>query len=258
MASFTKGGAALTPFGANEYLRSTRNKKTESYILAASTVPARTIDGVAGQKILKRGTVLAKITSGGDAGKVGPYQSGNLSDEVQTLTFSGSPTGGSFKLSFGGQETNALPFNANGGTIGNELLGLSTVGAGNLLVSGGGPFTVTFKGALAKTNVPQIVLSNNSLTGGSSPTIVIATTTQGGPDGAGDGRGEPQNIVGLSDTFLPWQTMERDVEIAATYECTAVQGWCIELDVAGNEIALTNATRDAMRSGNVGVEIMFH
>lgn len=74
MPSFAKGGSTSTPFGRNEYMRSTRAAVSfESYTLAAATVPAVTIDGNAGQKILQPGTVLAKITSGGDAGKVGPY-----------------------------------------------------------------------------------------------------------------------------------------------------------------------------------------
>lgn len=65
--------AYSTPFGINEFLRSTQDVKTESYTLAASTVPAQTIDGNPGQKILQPGTVVAKITSGPEAGKIGPY-----------------------------------------------------------------------------------------------------------------------------------------------------------------------------------------
>lgn len=76
MADFKKGSGTTTPFGRNEFLRSTRELLTEPYTLAASTVPAKTIDGVAGQKILQPGTVLAKITTGPEAGKVGPYQAG--------------------------------------------------------------------------------------------------------------------------------------------------------------------------------------
>src|SRR5215210_438917 len=121
MPSFVKGGGVTSPFGNKEYLRSTRGRKLESYTLAGATVPARTIDGFPGQKILQKGTVLAKITAGPDAGKVGPFQAG-----------------------------------------------------------------------------------------------------------ATDGRAVAGNIVGLNDTFLPWQLIERDVEVAASYTCVAVQGWCVE------------------------------
>ena len=83
MPSFTKGGGQRTPFGSNEYLRSTRDCKFESYTVAAATVPTETIDGVT-QKVLKPGEVMAKITSGGDAGKVGPFMAG-ATDGRQTL-----------------------------------------------------------------------------------------------------------------------------------------------------------------------------
>lgn len=149
MPAFVKGGTLRTPFGKNEYLRSTQDVKKESYTVAAATVPAQTIDGHAGQKILQPGTVLAKITSGADAGKVGPFRAG-----------------------------------------------------------------------------------------------------------ATDGRQTLANIVGLNHTFLPWQLIERDVEVAVTYQCTAVQAWCKELDAAGLEIVLTNTTADAMRGGK-SVQINF-
>jgi len=149
MSTFVKGGTANTPFGRNEFLRSVQDVKVESYTVAASTVPPRTIDGVAGQKILKPGTVMAKITSTAEAGKIGPFSA---------------------------QAT--------------------------------------------------------------------------------DGRQTAANIVGINMTFLPWQLMERDVEIGVVYECTAVQAWCIELDAAGAEIVLTNTTADACR-GVRGLDIHF-
>lgn len=135
MPAFVKGGTARTPFGKNVYLRSTKNLQFESYTCAAATVPSRTIDGNAGQKVLKPGTVMAKITSGADIGKVGPFQAG-VADGRQTLA----------------------------------------------------------------------------------------------------------NVVGVNDTFLPWQLIEHDTEIAVLTNGKCVQGWCYELDAAGAEIALTNTT----------------
>jgi len=144
--AYTKGGGQRTPFGSNEYLRSTQDVKKESYTLAAASVPTETIDGVV-QKMLKPGEVLAKITSGPDAGKVGPFMAG-----------------------------------------------------------------------------------------------------------ATDGREATANIVGINDTWLPWQLMEHDSVVAATYEATVVQAWCFERNAAGARIALTNATIDAMR-GTKGLDI---
>lgn len=145
MASFTKGGAVRTPFGKNEWRRSTKDVKFESYTLAASTITAQTIDGFAGQKVVQSGIVMAKITSGGDAGKVGPFQ------------------------------------------------------------------------------------------GQASTTIT-------------DGRQTLTNIVGICDTFLPYQTMDRDVEIAVAFEAAAVQAWCLEYANDGSLLVLTNTTAAAMVS----------
>lgn len=72
MPSFVKGPNLRAPFGVNEFLRSTQDVKTESYTVAASTVPNETVDGNT-VKNLRPGTVLAKVTSGADSGKVGPY-----------------------------------------------------------------------------------------------------------------------------------------------------------------------------------------
>lgn len=144
MPSFVKGGGITTPFGRNEYMRSTRNTMFESYTLAASTITAQTIDSNPGQKIVQPGTAMAKITSGGEAGKVGPFQAG-----------------------------------------------------------------VT------------------------------------------DGRQTAANLVGLNDTFLPWQTIERDVEIGVLQHGKAVQAWCFEYDAAGVLIALSNTAADAMRSSKL-------
>jgi len=148
MASFSKSAFA-TPFGRNVFLRSTQDVKTLSRTLAASTVPAVTIDGNAGQKVLQPGTVLATITSGPETGKVGPFQAA-VSDGRQTLA----------------------------------------------------------------------------------------------------------NIVGLCNTFLPWQLMERDVEVAVIYEAAVVQANCIELNAGGAGIALTNTTAAAMVAGK-SIDIKF-
>ena len=138
MASFSKGTGYRTPFGKNEFLRSTVGLKHESYTYSADEHPDVTVDGAA-TKVLQPGTVVAQITSGANTGKFGPFQAGAL-----------------------------------------------------------------------------------------------------------DGRQTAANIVGLAQTFLPWQLTERDVEIGVLYGCTAVQANCIEYDAAGAPIPLSDTTATAL------------
>ena len=74
MADFVKPSTGDV-FGKHEFLRSTQDVKTESYTAAKDGALTYTIDGVA-RKILQPGTVMAKITSGADTGKVAPFQAG--------------------------------------------------------------------------------------------------------------------------------------------------------------------------------------
>lgn len=100
---------------------------------------------------------------------------------VQTVTISGTPTGGTFTLTFNEQTTSGIAYNAAAATVQTALQGLSTIGSGNATVTGsaGGPYTVTFAAALANTSVAQIVPSGSGLTGGTSPTVTVAYTTRG-------------------------------------------------------------------------------
>jgi hypothetical protein len=101
-------------------------------------------------------------------------------NEVQTITITGAPTGGTFSLTFNGQTTPALAYNAATSAVQTALQALSTVGAGNATVTGtaGSSYVVTFVSGLANTNVPAIV-PVGTFTGGTSPAIATVTTTGG-------------------------------------------------------------------------------
>lgn len=101
-------------------------------------------------------------------------------NEVQSVTISGGPTGGSFTLTFKGNTTAAIAHNATGATVQTALEPLPSIGAGNVTVtgSGGGPHTVTFVGFLSSKDVEQMTATSN-LTGGTSPAVTVATSTQG-------------------------------------------------------------------------------
>lgn len=109
-------------------------------------------------------------------------------DEVQTITFGGTPTGGTFKLAFKGQTTAAISWSATNATlvsnIDTALEALTTIGSGNVttavgtMTAGIGTITVTFTGSLAKKAVPLISVFSNDLTG-TAPTLAVAETTPG-------------------------------------------------------------------------------
>lgn len=98
--------------------------------------------------------------------------------EVQTITITGSPTGGTFSLTFLGQTASGIAYNAAGSAVQTALQALTSIGSGNATVSGSGPYVVTFAGALGKQDVPMIIAAG-SFTGGSSPAIAVVETTKG-------------------------------------------------------------------------------
>lgn len=126
--------------------------------------------------LIKSGTHIGLVTS---TKLGGPYN--GITEETQTVTVTGAPTGGTFTLTFSGQTTAAIAYNATAAAVQAALQALSNIGAGNVTVSGnaGGPYTVVFAGALANTDVAQLT-ATASLTGGTTPGVTVATSTAGG------------------------------------------------------------------------------
>nr|MBA3481727.1 hypothetical protein [Pirellulales bacterium] len=108
-------------------------------------------------------------------------------DEVQTVTIGGTATGGTFTLTYAGQTTAAIAYNADAATVDAALEALANIGAGDVTCTGGAlpgaAVIVTFTGALALTDVDEMTASGTLLTG-TSPTVAVATTTHGGAAGA--------------------------------------------------------------------------
>ncbi|NOX54097.1 MAG: hypothetical protein GXP27_06585, partial [Planctomycetes bacterium] len=107
-------------------------------------------------------------------------------NEVQSLQIQGNPTGGTFRLAFNGQETADLSWDADAAAVDAALEALPTIGLGNVVVTGGplpnSPLTIEFVGSLVDTNVSEITVARNDLTGGTNPQVVVATTTEGRDD----------------------------------------------------------------------------
>lgn len=104
-------------------------------------------------------------------------------NEVQTITITGTPAGGTFTLSFKGYTTAPIAFNASAATVQAALRLLSSIGSAGVTAGGGTfpgtPVTITFGGALAGQNLPMITASAAGLTGGTTPAVGVVETTPG-------------------------------------------------------------------------------
>lgn len=142
-----------------------------------------------------------------------PWYVGPGSDAQQSVTITGSPTGGTFTLTFGGQTTTALPYNASASQVQSALAALSSVN-GTWNVKVGNPFgyhIVTFIHGLG--SAPQTLMTaSSSLTGGSSPSVAVAHVTLGETTG-GPGY--------FKTTFQMW------ADLARTYFPELSTEWCV-------------------------------
>lgn len=103
-------------------------------------------------------------------------------DEQQTVTITGVPTGGTFALKFEGFISANIAFDAIAAVVQAALEALSSVGSGGVIVAGGagGPYTVTFTLQRGKIPVESLLaLANNLLTGGAAPSVTIVEAVPG-------------------------------------------------------------------------------
>ena len=166
---------------------------------------------------------------------------GYLADNVQQVTINGSPTGGTFTLTFNGQTTSNIAWNASGLGVESALQALSSVGTYNVLVTGpaGGPYLIEFGGTLGGSSQPAITANSSGLTGG-TPSIAIVTTQPGGDAGRQQTMTDPRGIVSQSDMDLAGRTTRSIADF--------VPGGVVS--------APTNQTTDQAYDGNGDVLLM--
>lgn len=93
---------------------------------------------------------------------------GQLVARESTVTVNGTPTGGSFKLAIGGEETIAIAYNAATSAVKAAVEALSAVdGTATVTGSAGGPYTVVY------TATGALEAGDNSLTGGTTPSVSV-------------------------------------------------------------------------------------
>lgn len=87
-----------------------------------------------------------------------------------TVTVTGTPTGGTFTLSYGGKTTAGIAYNAAGSAVKSALVALDDgYGTSDWAVSGSGPYAVTAPASGALTG------SGTALTGGTTPAVTVVT-----------------------------------------------------------------------------------
>jgi len=128
-------------------------------------------------QLFRQGNELRTATDAvviADAGYTGLGALDAGTQEVQTVTITGAPTGGTFTLTGPGGTTPAIAFNASATTV---QTAVRTIAPG-VTVTGanGGPWTVRFPATAG--NVAQMT-ATSSLTGGTTPGVTVATTTPG-------------------------------------------------------------------------------
>ena len=107
-------------------------------------------------------------------------------DEVQTLTIGGTPTGGTFRLALAGRRTAPITWSATNATLlANINAALDAVfGTGGIVAAAGtltagiGTITLTFSGANWAKMAQPTMTATGALTG-TSPTVAVAETTPG-------------------------------------------------------------------------------
>lgn len=93
-----------------------------------------------------------------------------LTDEQQLITKTGTVSGGTFTITYDGQTTSAIAYNATNATVLAALEALSNIAPGDVVLYGGpvntAPLRIVFQGTLKGTNVAQVTVDSGSLTGG--------------------------------------------------------------------------------------------
>jgi len=110
-----------------------------------------------------------------------------LSDEVESITV--NATGGTFTITYGGETTAPINYNATALEVQEALAALPVVKPGNIKVTGGPggeggatPYVLTFEGALAEKAITPVTTNTSALTGGAKLATVIVLTPGGALD----------------------------------------------------------------------------
>jgi hypothetical protein len=113
---------------------------------------------------------------------IADYQVSSNTNNKQTIQVIGAVTGGTYALSFQSVWTTDIAPGISAATLQTTLRALSTIGAGNVNVTGptGGPYDVEFVGALANQTLPQMLADWDQLEVSSGAPAVSVVMLQPG------------------------------------------------------------------------------
>lgn len=159
-------------------------------------------------------------------------------DEIQTVSIPAAATGGTFTLTFDGQTTDTIAYNADGAAVDAKLEALSNIGAGDVAVVGsaGGPWVVTFGTALG--DAPQADITGNGALLASFNVTVVETQVGGGGVNEIQTIGIPASIT--SGTFTMTYNGQTTGTIAWNASASTVEAALVALTNIGvNDVDVT-------------------
>lgn len=109
-----------------------------------------------------------------------------LRNEAQTITITGTPTGGTFTLTFTDEDgttytTGTIAYDATAATVLTAIRALAAIENDDVSATGGAlpgtPVVVTFAGKYTGKDVALMTANGASLTGGTAPAVAVTTST---------------------------------------------------------------------------------
>lgn len=100
------------------------------------------------------------------------FLSDNGSSAIQSILIQNA-TGGTFTITYNGQTTAALAYNASAANVQNALTALSNVGVGNLTVNNNAPYVIYFTGTLGGMAQPMLTVSSSLIGTGAAITVTL-------------------------------------------------------------------------------------
>ncbi|MBS0265303.1 MAG: M10 family metallopeptidase C-terminal domain-containing protein, partial [Planctomycetes bacterium] len=211
-----------------------------------------TLRGGSGDDLLSGGLGIDTLVGGGgfdtatEAGRrgilVGTTASATLdlaegTSEVAVVTLPSGVTGGTFTLTFNGQTTTPIAYNADAGDLAAALLQLGALDSGDILVSksdSAPTWTITFNGKAAGMDQPDISAKGDKLTGGASQTVTVTLT---------QGLVATNQLTNVEKVYL-WGSSSRDV-----FDASQFNGQVTLRGNAGNDVLLGGSGNDDIDGG---------